>query len=43
MGEWFHSNQEERFDAEIEATRRLHRHPDTVERIAAFLARRSGR
>ena len=31
------------FDAEIEATRKLHRDPDTVERIAAFLARRAGK
>ena len=31
------------FEAEIEATRKLHRDPDTVERIAAFLARRGGK
>lgn len=31
------------FAAEIDATRALHRHPDTMQRIAAFLARRSTR
>jgi enoyl-CoA hydratase/carnithine racemase len=31
------------FKAEIEATRALHRHPETIERIAAFLARRSAK
>lgn len=31
------------FEAEIDATRTLHRDPDTAQRIAAFLARRSTR